>query len=270
VNDHAVEMAGPGIVIDAISKHFGRDGDRVDVLQNIDLTVAEGEFVTVVGPSGCGKSTLLRVVAGLLRANRGTVTIAGESPDRASSAKNIGLVPQAPALLPWRTVLDNVRLPLQINKNAPSRAGRTRDPVELLNSFGLGHVVDRYPSQISGGMQQRVAIARAYVFDPSVLLMDEPFAALDELNREAQRHKLVEFWERNQKTILFVTHSVPEAVMMSDRIVVMSSQPGRVTRVIDVDLPRPRSQSIEATPAFISLTETVRLELRQTFRGLDD
>ncbi len=268
MDDHAVKMASPGIVIDAISKHFGRGTERVDVLQDIDLTVAEGEFVTVVGPSGCGKSTLLRVVAGLLPVDSGTVTIAGESPDRASSAKNIGLVPQAPALLPWRTVLDNVRLPLQINKNAPSRVAR--DPIDLLESFGLGHVVNRYPSQISGGMQQRVAIARAYVFDPAVLLMDEPFAALDELNREAQRHTLLEFWERNQKTVLFVTHSVAEAVTMSDRIVVMSSQPGRVARVIDVDLPRPRSQSIEATPAFISLAETVRRELRQAFRGLDD
>ena len=265
-----VAVDGAGVVIDDVSKIFGPVGRRVGALDRVSLDLRRGEFVTVIGPSGCGKSTLLRVVAGLLPADRGRVSIFGETVERAAAAKHIGFVPQSPALLPWRSVLDNVRLPTQVNRRAPADGRDVRDPEELLAAFGLGSVLDRYPSQLSGGMQQRVAIARAYVFGPSVLLMDEPFSALDELNREVQRHELLDFWQANRKTVLFVTHSVPEAVTLSDRVVVMSARPGRVHAVIDVDLARPRHDAVESTPAFHGLVEQVRDALRAVWRPVDD
>ncbi len=258
-----------GVVVDDVSKVFGPAGRRVDALDRFSLDLRRGEFVTVIGPSGCGKSTLLRVVAGLLPADRGRVSIFGETVEHAAAAKHIGFVPQSPALLPWRSVIDNVRLPAQVNRRAPAGPD-VRDPEELLRAFGLGSVLDRYPSQLSGGMQQRVAIARAYVFGPAVLLMDEPFSALDELNREVQRHELLDFWQANRKTVLFVTHSVPEAVTLSDRVVVMSARPGRVHAVIDVDLARPRRDAVESTPAFHELVERVRDALRAVWRPVDD
>jgi NitT/TauT family transport system ATP-binding protein len=264
----AVDEAG--VVIDEVSKVFGPAGRRVDALDRVSLDLRRGEFVTVIGPSGCGKSTLLRVVAGLLPADRGRVSIFGETVEKATAAKHIGFVPQSPALLPWRSVIDNVRLPTQVNRRAAADGRDVRDPEELLRAFGLGSVFDRYPSQLSGGMQQRVAIARAYVFGPSVLLMDEPFSALDELTREVQRHELLDFWQANRKTVLFVTHSVPEAVTLSDRIVVMSARPGRVHAVIDVDLARPRRDAVESTPAFHELVEQVRNTLRAVWRPTDD
>lgn len=246
-----------GVCVEHVSKSFGTDRARVPVLDDVSLTVASGEFVSVIGPSGCGKSTLLKVVAGLVDADEGSVTIDGTSLRSAANGKRIGLVPQSPALLPWRTVLDNVRLPISVNHKA--NAGRTmRDPEELLSSFGLGQSMHKYPGQLSGGMQQRAAIARAFVFDPSILLMDEPFSALDEMNRDQQRLGLLEFWQSNRKTVLFVTHSVPEAIMLSDRIIVMAAHPGRIAEVIDVNLPRPRTEEAYATDAFRDLERVVR------------
>lgn len=246
-----------GVTISGVTKAFGPEGRRTTVLDDVSLTIGRGEFVSVIGPSGCGKSTLLKVVAGLLPADSGTVLIDGESVATATRDKLIGLVPQSPALLPWKTVLDNVRLPMRIN--AKANAGRSlRDPAELLSSFGLGQALNKYPSQLSGGMQQRAAIARAFVFDPGVLLMDEPFSALDEMNRDQQRLGLLEFWQSNRKSVLFVTHSVPEAIMLSDRIVVMAAHPGRIAEVIDVDLPRPRSVEAYATDEFRDLEGHVR------------
>ncbi|HEX4082186.1 MAG TPA: ABC transporter ATP-binding protein [Acidimicrobiales bacterium] len=265
-----VAVDGAGVVIDEVSKGFVTADRHVDVLDRVSLDLRRGEFVTVIGPSGCGKSTLLRVVAGLLPADRGRVSIFGETVEKAATAKHIGFVPQSPALLPWRSVIDNVRLPTQVNRRAAADGRDVRDPEELLRAFGLGGVLDRYPSQLSGGMQQRVAIARAYVFGPAVLLMDEPFSALDELTREVQRHELLDFWQANRKTVLFVTHSVPEAVALSDRIVVMSARPGRVHAVIDVDLARPRRDAVESTPAFHELVEQVRDTLRAVWRPTDD
>jgi NitT/TauT family transport system ATP-binding protein len=249
-----------GVAISGVSKSFGPEGNRTTVLDDVSLTIGRGEFVSVIGPSGCGKSTLLKIVAGLIPADEGSVTIDGESVKTATRDKLIGLVPQSPALLPWKTVLDNVRLPMRINPKA--NAGRAlRHPEELLTSFGLGHALDKYPSQLSGGMQQRAAIARAFVFDPGVLLMDEPFSALDEMNRDQQRLGLLEFWQSNRKSVLFVTHSVPEAIMLSDRIVVMAAHPGRIAEVIDVDLPRPRSVEAYATDEFRDLEGHVRRTL---------
>ncbi|MRX43332.1 ABC transporter ATP-binding protein [Agromyces kandeliae] len=255
-----------GVRVEHVSKSFGPPDARVTVLDDVSLTIGMGEFVSVIGPSGCGKSTLLKVVAGLIEADSGTVTIGGEPVAAAARDKAIGLVPQAPALLPWRTVLDNVRLPLQVNRRA--NAGRAlRDPSELLTSFGLGHAMRKYPGQLSGGMQQRAAIARAFVFDPAIMLMDEPFSALDEMNRDQQRLGLLDFWQSNRKAVMFVTHSVPEAIMLSDRIVVMSAHPGRIATVIDVDLPRPRAEADYATDAFRDLEAVVRGELHRVMEA---
>jgi NitT/TauT family transport system ATP-binding protein len=253
---------GGGVLIEDVSKSFGTGRDRTHVLDDISLTIARGEFVSIIGPSGCGKSTILKIVAGLLDADSGRVEIDGERVTLATRDKLIGLVPQSPALLPWRTVLGNVRLPMQLNRRA--NGGRTlQDPEEVLRSFGLGEALKRFPSQLSGGMQQRVAIARAFVFDPGVLLMDEPFSALDELNREQQRLGLLRFWQSNRKAVLFVTHSVPEAVVLSDRILVMATQPGRIAKTIMVDLPRPREASVYDDPDFHRIEAEVRSTLRE-------
>jgi NitT/TauT family transport system ATP-binding protein len=203
---------------------------------------------------------MLRLAAGLEAPDRGEVTLFGEPVAHAVAAKQIGFVPQSPALLPWRSVIDNVMFPLQVNRrHSPSHPP---DPHELLASLGLEGVADLMPHELSGGMQQRVAIARAFVFDPSVLVMDEPFAAVDELTRETLRHELLTAWQQSDKTVLFVTHSVSEAVVLSDRVVVMSAVSHGVQRVLDVPLARPRNELVETTQAFQKLERALRLELR--------
>jgi NitT/TauT family transport system ATP-binding protein len=255
-----------GLDIVGVTKVFQAREGPVLALDDVSLHLARGQFVTLIGPTGCGKSTLLRIVAGLLEPDKGTVSIFGEPPARATAQKHVGFVPQSPALLPWRSVLDNVRLSLQVNRKADAVEAHAHvDPVALLESFGLGGVLDRRPSQLSGGMQQRVAIARAMVFDPSILLMDEPFSALDELTRERQRHELLDIWQSNRKTVLFVTHSVPEAVALSDTIVVMSAQPGKIRASVPVELPRPRGELVESTPAFHEVERHVRAQLRRAW-----
>ena len=260
--------AGSGVEVRGVTKSFGVEGSRVTVLDDVSLTIGMGEFVSVIGPSGCGKSTLLKVVAGLVEADSGTVVIDGGSVAAASRDKKIGLVPQSPALLPWRTVLDNVELPTKVNRRA--NAGRElRDAKQLLTTFGLGKAMSKYPGQLSGGMQQRAAIARAFVFDPAIMLMDEPFSALDEMNRDIQRMALLDFWQSNRKAVMFVTHSVPEAIMLSDRIVVMAAHPGRIAQVIDVNLPRPRNQEVYATDEFRDLERLVREVLHAQMEASD-
>ena len=260
--------ADSGVEVRGVSKAFGPEGSRVTVLDDVSLTIGRGEFVSGIGPSGCGKSTLLKVVAGLVEADSGTVVIDGDSVAAASREKKIGLVPQSPALLPWRTVLDNVELPTKVNRRG--NAGRElRDAKQLLTTFGLGKAMSKYPGQLSGGMQQRAAIARAFVFDPAIMLMDEPFSALDEMNRDIQRMALLDFWQSNRKSVMFVTHSVPEAIMLSDRIVVMAAHPGRIAQVIDVDLPRPRTQEVYATDAFRDLEGLVREVLHAQMEAAD-
>ena len=264
----ASDQPNSALVIDGVYKGYGSDAARVSVIENFSLLAPRGQFVTLIGPSGCGKTTLLRIVAGLLEVDRGTVSIFGESVQRASAAKHIGLVPQSPALLPWRTVLDNVRLPLQVNKKPDSDGSRSHaDPIAVLESFGLGHVVNRRPAQLSGGMQHRVAIARAFVFDPPILLMDEPFAAVDELTRELLRHELLSIWQANKKTVLFVTHSISEAITLSDVVVIMSANPGTIQSVIPIPLPRPRDDLVETTREFHEVERQIRLELRGSWRG---
>jgi NitT/TauT family transport system ATP-binding protein len=255
------ESGDTGVDVIGVSKSFGPEGNRHTVLDTVSFSIRKGEFVSVIGPSGCGKSTMLRLIAGLSTADSGQVLINGKPVKAATREKSVGLVPQSPALLPWRTVEDNVNLPLRVNKRA--NGGRNmRDARQLLTSFGLEDAIKKYPSQLSGGMQQRVAIARAFVFDPAVLLMDEPFSALDEMNRDKQRMGLLDFWQSNRKSVMFVTHSVPEAIMLSDRIILMAAHPGRIAEIIDVDLPRPRDESVYATDAFRDLEGYVRKALK--------
>jgi len=257
-----------GVELRHIGKSFGHGAARTRVLDGISLSIGKGEFVSLIGPSGCGKSTLLNVVAGLVNADSGHVLINGKPVREASRDKAIGLVPQSSALLPWRSIVDNVRLPLTLN--LPANAGRQlRDPEELLTCFGLGAAMHRYPAQLSGGMRQRASIARAFVFDPDVLLMDEPFSALDEINRDQQRMGLLDVWQSNQKSVLFVTHSVPEAIILSDRIVIMSTHPGRIAEIIEVNLPRPRDEAMYAGAAFRELEARVRRCLRKVMEASD-
>ena len=254
------------LLIDGVCKGFGKPGARVPAVDNVSFSVNRGEFVTIIGPSGCGKTTLLRIVAGLLQVDSGDVSIFGESVSTAINAKHVGFVPQQPALFPWRTVLDNVRLPLEVNKKADAKASRSPiDPVELLESFGLGHGLKSRPAELSGGMQHRVAIARAFVFDPPILLMDEPFAAVDELTRESLRHELLSIWQSNKKTVLFVTHSIAEAIALSDTVVIMSPHPGRIQKIVRVNLPRPRGEMIETSAEFHELEHEVRSEIRSSW-----
>jgi len=250
-----------GLVVNRVTKAY--DGSGPPALRDISLTVAPGSFVTIIGPSGCGKSTLLRILAGLEHQDSGSVSIFGESVDRARENKHIGYVPQSLALLPWRSVLDNVRLPLQIGRNIAAREG-DRDPEEILRAFGLGDVLNRRPAELSGGMRQRVAIARVFALAPAVLLMDEPFSSLDEMTSEVLRHELLTLWQNNRTTVVFVTHSVSEAVLLSDEVVVMSPSPGEIREVIEIDLDRPRDNLVEITPAFHEFERRVRLSLRST------
>jgi NitT/TauT family transport system ATP-binding protein len=242
------------IRIDAVSHDFGEDEDRVCALADISLTIGDAEFVAVVGPSGCGKSTLLRLIAGLIRPTSGRILL-GERPITAPTP-DVGLVFQSPTLLPWANVLDNVLFPLRMLKEL--NAGNVERARELLDLAGLAGFERRMPDELSGGMQQRVAICRGLIRNPAVMLMDEPFAALDALTREGMGQQLLELWSAHPKAILFVTHSVPEAVMLADRVVVMSARPGRIVDVINVRLERPRSMEMEADREFQSCTRRIR------------
>jgi NitT/TauT family transport system ATP-binding protein len=242
------------ICIDAVSHDFGEDDDRVCALADVSLTIGDVEFVAVVGPSGCGKSTLLRLIAGLIRPTHGRILL-GERPISAPTP-DIGLVFQAPTLLPWANVLDNVLFPLRMLKEL--NAKNIERAHELLDLAGLAGFERRMPDELSGGMQQRVAICRGLIRNPAVLLMDEPFAALDALTREDMGQQLLELWSAYPKAVLFVTHSVPEAVMLADRVVVMSARPGRVVDIVDVHLERPRCMEMEADREFQSCTRRIR------------
>jgi NitT/TauT family transport system ATP-binding protein len=211
--------------------------------------------VSIVGPSGCGKTTLLRAVAGLLAPSAGTVEVMGDSPRAAQRAHAIGLVAQEPGLLPWRSVEANVRLPLEVT-------GASADVPALLERVGIASFAAYRPGALSGGMRQRVALARALVHRPRLLLMDEPFGALDELSREAMRFELLRLWDAERVTVLFVTHAVREAVLLSDRVIVMSPRPGRIVEDVRIDLPRPRTPEVEDSPAFLEFTARVRAALR--------
>lgn len=250
------------LVVDArsISLSFETADGKVDALSNVDLQIADGEFVSFIGPSGCGKTTFLRVVADLQQPTSGSLSVNGMSAEQARLGRSYGYVFQAPALFPWRTIEANLKLPLEIMGFSKSeQTARAARYLALVNLTGFER---KFPWQLSGGMQQRVSIARALSFDPDLLLMDEPFGALDEIVRDHLNEQLLKLWETTSKTILFVTHSIPEAVFLSTKIVVMSPRPGRITDIIDCNFPRDRSLDIRETPEFIAIAQRVRNGLK--------
>jgi NitT/TauT family transport system ATP-binding protein len=263
----SVAHTGDHVAIERLTQVFHRDDRSLTALSDVNLRVRHGEFLSVIGPSGCGKSTLLRLIGGLLRPTQGRVDLAGATPAEAQRRKAIGYVFQDPSLLPWRTVIANVNLPLEVNRQGRAEDHR-RDPRDLLHLVGLSQFEGYYPRELSGGMQQRVALARALVFEPPLLLMDEPFGALDEITRRAMRYELLRIWQAGngasgRKTVVFVTHSIAEAIALSDRVVVMSRSPGTVRAVIDIDLPRPRDEDMEIQPAFLDYAVRLRRLLEE-------
>jgi NitT/TauT family transport system ATP-binding protein len=263
-----VESALPVVRLSGVRRAFARrDGSVTTALEGIDLDIRRGEFVSLIGPSGCGKSTLLRIIGDLIKPSSGSAIVNGKPADRARLDRDYGMVFQAPVLFDWRTVEDNVKLPLEIQGLDPAR--RQAKAAEMLELVELEDFVHHYPWQLSGGMQQRVAIARALAFEPSILLMDEPFGALDEMTRERMNSEVQRIWERTGTTIVFVTHSIPEAVFMSSRVVVMSPRPGRITSVIEVDLPRPRDEETRESDRYFEVVTQVREALRGR-EGLTD
>jgi NitT/TauT family transport system ATP-binding protein len=251
-------LAAPVISARELSLTFETADGPVYALSKVNLDVEDGEFMSFIGPSGCGKTTLLRVIADLEQGTSGTISVNGMSPGEARLNRAYGYVFQAPALYPWRTVEKNVGLPLEV-MGLDNQAERIARNLELVN---LGGFEKKYPWQLSGGMQQRVSIARALAFDPKLLLMDEPFGALDEIVRDKLNQQLLELWGRTGKTVVFVTHSIPEAVFLSTRIVVMSPRPGRVTDVIETKFPRDRTLDIRETPEFLKVAHRVREGLK--------
>ena len=237
---------------------FQTNDGPVYALSKINLDVAVGEFVSLIGPSGCGKTTLLRAIADLEKSLSGALTVNGMTPEQARLARAYGYVFQAPALYPWRTVERNVGLPLEI-MGIDDQAARIQRNLDLVNLTGFEK---KFPWQLSGGMQQRVSIARALAFDPKLLLMDEPFGALDEIVRDKLNQQLLELWDRTGKTVVFVTHSIPEAVFLSTKIVVMSPRPGRIIDVIETGLPRKRTLDFRETPEFLKIAHRVREGLK--------
>jgi NitT/TauT family transport system ATP-binding protein len=250
----------PIIAIDGLNKIYQSGAGPVTALQNVNLRIAAGEFISLIGPSGCGKSTLMRLIGDLTQPTTGSIQIKGKTPQQARLDRDYGIVFQAPVLYDWRTVQRNVELPLEVIGVAA--AERTKRATEMLQMVGLWDFLKAYPWQLSGGMQQRVSIARAMVFSPSILLMDEPFGALDEITRERMQQELLTTWARTNATVIFVTHSIPEAVFLSDRVVVMSPRPGRIESVITIDLPRPRDVVTREHPRFFELATAVREALR--------
>ena len=249
-----VEAAGVG-------KVFGTGSTAVTALESIDLTIRQGEFVSLIGPSGCGKSTLLRLIGDLTGPTTGSVRINGKPAARARLDRDYGMVFQAPVLMDWRTIAKNIELPLEIMGFAADE--RRRRASDLLRLVELEAFAERHPWELSGGMQQRVAIARALSFDPKLLLMDEPFGALDEMTRERMNTELMNIWQRTGTTIVFVTHSIPEAVFLSTRVVVMSARPGRISRVVEIDLPADRTVETRESARYFELVTRVREALRQ-------
>ena len=257
--EHVVAASGLG-------KVFGQSGsEQVEALRRIDLDIHQGEFVSLIGPSGCGKSTLLRLIGDLVAPTSGSISVNGKSPEQARLDRDYGMVFQQATLLEWRTVQRNVELPLEMSGG--SKEGRERRAADMLEMVELSAFADHQPWQLSGGMQQRVAIARALAFEPALLLMDEPFGALDEMTRERMQQEVLRIWDQTNTTVVFVTHSIPEAVFLSTRVVVMSARPGRISHVIDVPLGHPRDDDTREEQVFYDTITEVREALRHPGGG---
>jgi NitT/TauT family transport system ATP-binding protein len=260
VGQPAPSPAALAVQAKGVSLTFETSDGEVQALSNVDLDIAEGDFVSFIGPSGCGKTTLMRVIADLEQPTSGTILVNGVTPETARLERHYGYVFQAPALYPWRTIERNVALPLEImGLDAAQRRERVEHYLKLVNLSGFER---KFPWQLSGGMQQRASIARALSFEPKLLLMDEPFGALDEIVRDHLNEQLLRLWNQTRKTVVFVTHSIPEAVFLSTKIVVMSPRPGRIIDVIACDFPRDRTLEFRETPDFIKIAQRVRSGLR--------
>jgi NitT/TauT family transport system ATP-binding protein len=248
-------LVSPLVSLSGVSRHFvTRSGTGVTALEGVTLDIERDQFVTVVGPSGCGKTTLMKLVGGLTPPTKGTIKLAGELLVRPS--RKVGMVFQRPVLLPWRTVLENVLFPLEM-------LGWPTDPhkdeaLRLIDLVGLAGFEHALPGELSGGMQQRVSICRALIYDPELLLMDEPFGALDAMTREDLSFELLRIWEEKKKTVVFVTHSIAEAVLLADRVIVMTARPGRVVMDVPITLPRPRTPDTEFSAGFLDFAKTIR------------
>jgi NitT/TauT family transport system ATP-binding protein len=242
------------ISIDGVAKTYHSANGPIESLKPLSFDIGDGEFMAIVGPSGCGKSTLLKLVAGLLPVSAGEIRLDGKPVN--GPPDNVGIVFQSPVLLAWRSVLDNILL--QIEMRRLSRAQYLPKAQALLAMTGLKDFAQKYPWELSGGMQQRASICRALVHEPAVLLMDEPFGALDAMTREKMNLELQRIWYETKKTVMLITHSIPEAVFLSDRVLVMTERPGAIAAIYDVDLPRPRSLAVMGDPAFVDLTQTIR------------
>ncbi|HEY6629342.1 MAG TPA: ABC transporter ATP-binding protein [Acidimicrobiia bacterium] len=254
----AVEARGVGMV-------FGQGAESIEALKNINLTLSAGDFASLIGPSGCGKSTLLRLIGDLATPSVGELAINGKTPEQARLDRDYGMVFQSATLLDWRTVEKNVELPLEImGFDSAARAAKAQ---EMLSLVQLEQFADHYPWQLSGGMQQRVAIARALAFNPSLLLMDEPFGALDEMTRELMQQEVLRIWEETETTVIFVTHSIPEAVFLSTRVLVMSPRPGSISDEISIDLATKRDEDTREATRYFQLITEVREALRRGERG---
>jgi NitT/TauT family transport system ATP-binding protein len=236
---------------------FHGQGEPVIALERVDMQVPAGQFASIIGPSGCGKSTLLRLVADVMKPHAGTITLGGDTPRAARHAHSLGFVFQSPTLLPWRSVKQNIELPLDVVGRGSAKRS-TRSSAELIDLVGLTGFQDSLPHQLSGGMQQRVAIARALMLTPDILLLDEPFGALDEITRQRMNLELLRIWSESGTSALLVTHSIAEAVFMSDKVYVMSARPGRITSIIDVPLERPRRLDMMRSPKFFECVNRVR------------
>ncbi|MGA7227295.1 MAG: ABC transporter ATP-binding protein [Acidimicrobiia bacterium] len=253
-------MSDQVVIAKGVGKTFGSGSEQVRALSGIDLEIDPGDFVSLIGPSGCGKSTLLRLIGDLVSPTEGALTVNGKTPNQARLDRDYGIVFQSATLLDWRTVQKNVELPLEMM--GFSDEDRHRRAIEMLELVQLGSFADHYPWQLSGGMQQRVAIARALAFEPSLLLMDEPFGALDEMTRELMQQEVLRLWEETETSVVFVTHSIPEAVFLSTRVVVMTPRPGQVSEEISIDLPRSRTQDTREDEHYFELITKVREALR--------
>ncbi|MEX1124677.1 MAG: ABC transporter ATP-binding protein [Acidimicrobiia bacterium] len=255
----------PAVEARGVGKVFGPDADAVEALRDIDLVLSPGDFASLIGPSGCGKSTLLRLIGDLAAPSSGELTVNGKTPGQARLDRDYGMVFQSATLLDWRTVKKNVELPLEImGFESETRAAKAQEMLALVQ---LERFAGHYPWQLSGGMQQRVAIARALAFNPSLLLMDEPFGALDEMTRELMQQEVLRIWEETGTTVIFVTHSIPEAVFLSTRVLVMSPRPGWITDEITIDLASKRDEDTREAPRYFELITEVREALRRGERN---